>query len=95
MRFSPSTAGRVLGDWVDCVGRVLGDWVDCVGRVLGDWVDCVGTGPSVDWGFGLFPWLLPTEQLDPSPLHTPHLSNFARESTAPSHPIIWRQQPYN
>lgn len=72
MRFSPSTGGRVLGDWVGCVG----------------------TGPSVDWGFDLFPWLLPTEQLDPSPLHTPHLSNFARESTAPSHPISWPQQPY-
>lgn len=39
-------------------------------------------------GVGFLPWLPTLEQLDPSPLHTPHLSKRALESTEPSHPIV-------
>ena len=34
----------------------------------------------------MLPLIVPPEQLEPSPLHTPHLSFFALESKLPSHP---------
>ena len=51
-----------------------------------------GSVPVSCPGLGLLPWPPTLEQLDPSPLHTPHLSKRALESTEPSHPIVYRKQ---
>lgn len=84
--------GWVLGVVVGFVGFGVGLGVE-LGVGLGVRLGVVFGSVPVSWpGLGLGPWLPPLEQLDPSPLHTPHLSKCALESTEPSHPIVYRKQ---